>query len=114
MIGRFLYIGLLLLLSGYIVVGGISNVLIDEQLEQAKNQPQSPVRSVDDRIFGNIDEMKAYDEYRKMTKAYPFYETIRDTMMYLINLMFFGVFGAMARIILSLQLKGNTIPNKKI
>lgn len=51
MIGRFLYIGLLLVLSGYGVVGGISNVLIDGQLEQAKALPQRPVQSVDARIF---------------------------------------------------------------
>lgn len=106
MIIRFFYIGILFLVSLYFLVGGISNVLIDEQFEHAREQPYQPVQDLDSKVFRNIDEMKTYEEYEKMLTAYPLYEKFGEILMYLINLMCFGMMGSIVRILLTWKMGG--------
>nr|WP_299486255.1 hypothetical protein [uncultured Allomuricauda sp.] len=109
-----IYLTTLLILSLYFVVGGISNILIDEMFERAQQLPEKPVGDASSSKFRNIEEMNASLEYDKMTAAYPTYLILGDTLSYIVNLICFGIFGSIIRVLILLQQRNRSLEKIKV
>ena len=86
-----------LLLSLYMVVGGISSILINEKFEAALALPEATVEKGNER-FHNVHYQIANAEYVKMKQIFPIYDW--ETLSYLLTLMAFGLLGAVIKILI--------------
>jgi len=95
-----IYLILLLIISVYFVIGGISNVLIDQKFEAANLLEEKPTSDLNNDRFRNIQEQEASEEQDKLEIYYPMYARLGSTLSYIITLMSFGVLGSIIRILL--------------
>jgi len=95
-----IYLISLLFISVYFVIGGISNILIEEKFETAMKLPKDGTSDLDNGVFRNIQEQSANEEYEKMTVFFPLYDIVGSTVSYIITLMCFGILGSILRILL--------------
>lgn len=94
------YLTILLIISIYFVIGGISNIIINEMFEAAKELPENTTSDLNNGSFRNIAEQNASEEYDKMLTFYPMYKSLGSTLSYIFTLMCFGILGAIIRILL--------------
>ena len=97
--GKKILFGIVLLLALYVVVGGITNILINEKFELAEEMPENKV-IFDNEEYRNLEHKEASDEYDKMVQFFPLYDKFGTTLSYLLSLMCFGVLGAILRILM--------------
>ena len=93
-----------LLFSLYMVVGGISSILINEKFEAALALPKATVEKGNER-FHNVEHQIANAEYVKMKQIFPIYDW--EILSYILTLMAFGLLGSIIKILI-MDLKNDT------
>lgn len=89
-----------LLVSLYLCIGGIGNILITQKKEAAQKLPQLPVVGEDGVSHINIESLRASDEMKSLFTFYPIYN-VSTTISYILTLAGFGIVGATMRLFLS-------------
>jgi hypothetical protein len=98
----------------YLCIGGVSNIIISKNAEEARLLPENPRTSTGGARYRNKAEQDAREDYDSMMQFYPGYGWVGETITYLFNLMAFGVLGSCIRILFQ-RISGIAgVPNERL
>ena len=95
---KYIIFFILLMGSLYFCVGGMLDILVNQQFEEAILQPVDTVLDGDERHI-NYKYKKASNEYDLMVKNYPIYFRLGEHLSYILTLFAFGILGGFIRIL---------------